>query len=120
MPDRERVESFMRTVEAAEYVKAIEDYYTPEASMRENQAKPRAGRDGLVKHERMVLGAHKAIRCARVGAPIVDGDRVAIKWAFEFEFADGSVKRLEEVAWQRWEGDRIAEEQFVYDPGQMA
>ncbi len=25
---------------------------------------------------------------------------------------------MEELAWQRWEGERIAEEQFFYDPAQ--
>jgi hypothetical protein len=25
---------------------------------------------------------------------------------------------MEELAWQRWEGDRIAEEEFFYDPAQ--
>ena len=25
---------------------------------------------------------------------------------------------LEELAWQRWEGERIAEERFFYDPRQ--
>ena len=27
---------------------------------------------------------------------------------------------MEELAWQRWEGERIAEEQFFYDPAQLA
>jgi hypothetical protein len=25
---------------------------------------------------------------------------------------------MEELAWQRWEGERIAEETFFYDPAQ--
>lgn len=28
--------------------------------------------------------------------------------------------RMEEIAWQRWEGERIAEETFFYDPAQRA
>jgi hypothetical protein len=27
---------------------------------------------------------------------------------------------MEELAWQRWDGERIAEEQFFYDPAQLA
>ena len=26
---------------------------------------------------------------------------------------------MEELAYQRWEGERIAEEQFFYDPAQL-
>jgi hypothetical protein len=29
-------------------------------------------------------------------------------------------RSLEEIAWQRWEGERIAEETFFYDPRQLA
>ncbi len=43
---------------------------------------------------------------------------VVIRWIFRFEWLDGSVTRMEELAWQRWEGERIAEEQFFYDPAQ--
>ena len=51
---------------------------------------------------------------------LVDGDRVAIRWLFEFEFLDGRTLRLDEIAWQRWRGDRIVEEKFFYDPAQLA
>ena len=49
---------------------------------------------------------------------LVDGDRVAIRWIFQFDWLDGTRTRMEEIAWQRWEGDRIAEEIFFYDPAQ--
>jgi hypothetical protein len=37
---------------------------------------------------------------------------------FDFEWLDGSTTHMEELAWQRWEGERIAEETFFYDPAQ--
>jgi hypothetical protein len=49
----------------------------------------------------------------------VSGDRVVIR-IFEFEWLDGSVTRMEALASQRWEGERIAEETFFYDPAQRA
>ena len=33
--------------------------------------------------------------------------------------ADGGVMRIEELAHQRWDGEKIAEERFYYDPAQM-
>ena len=51
---------------------------------------------------------------------LVNGDIVVIRWIFEFEWLDGSTMRLEELAYQRWEGERIAQEQFFYDPSQFA
>ncbi len=35
-----------------------------------------------------------------------------------FEWLDGSVTQMEELAYQRWEGECIAEETFFYDPAQ--
>jgi hypothetical protein len=34
--------------------------------------------------------------------------------------AHGTVTHMEELAYQRWEGDRLAEETFFYDPAQRA
>jgi len=48
----------------------------------------------------------------------VNGDRVVIRWIFRFQWPDNSVTRIEELAYQRWEGERIAEEQFFFDPAQ--
>jgi hypothetical protein len=48
----------------------------------------------------------------------VNGDFVVVRWIFRFEWLDGTITRMEELAYQRWEGDRIAEEQFFYDPAQ--
>jgi hypothetical protein len=41
-----------------------------------------------------------------------------VRWIFRFEWNDGSVTQMEELACQRWEGERIAEETFFYDPAQ--
>jgi hypothetical protein len=42
-----------------------------------------------------------------------------IRWAFRFEWLDGTITRIEELAYQRWEEERIAEETFFYDPAQL-
>lgn len=51
---------------------------------------------------------------------LVNGEIVVIRWVFEFEWLDGKRTRIEELAYQRWKGERIAEEQFFYDPAQLA
>lgn len=56
-------------------------------------------------------------KCVR--PTFVNGDHVVIRWVFEFEWLDGRSGRMEELVWQRWEGERIAEEKFFYDPAQM-
>jgi hypothetical protein len=50
---------------------------------------------------------------------LVHGDTVVVRWIFRFEGQDGRVRELEELAWQRWQAERIVEEQFFYDPSQF-
>jgi ketosteroid isomerase-like protein len=119
MPSRERVREFVSTVERGEYVKAIEDFYHPNATMQENGQPPRAGRQVLVDHERKVLAGLKGMRTRRVETYLVDGDRVVINWVFEMTGQDGATRVMDELALQTWDGDRIATERFYYDPAQI-
>jgi hypothetical protein len=120
MPSSEVLERFIAKVESNEHAEAIEEYYTPEASMQENEQPPRAGRDGLVARERKILARAKSVKSQCVRPVFVNGDHVVIRWIFEFEAHDGTRTRMDELAYQRWEGDRVAEEKFFYDPRQLA
>jgi hypothetical protein len=120
MPNPQTVEAFMATVEAGDYVGAIERFYTPDASMRENMAPPRVGRDALAGHERGVMAQFAKITARRRGPAMISPGGVAIRWRFEFHMRQGGGRALEEVAWQIWRGEAIAEETFFYDPAQMA
>ena len=118
MPHREIVESFIALVVQGRYVEAIEEFYTEDASMQENQEPPRKGRALLVEGELKALAALKEIRTLAAQSFLIDGDRVAINWLFELVAHDGRGFQLEEIAYQQWRGDRIFEERFYYDPAQ--
>ena len=51
MPSPETLSRFIAKVESNAHDVAIEEFYTPEASMQENEQPPRKGRDGLVARE---------------------------------------------------------------------
>jgi hypothetical protein len=119
MPSTETLERFIARVEQNAHAEAIEEFYTADASMQENQSPPRReGRAVHVANERKVLARAKSVHSTCVRPVMVNGDHVAIRWIFRFEWLDGSVTEMEEVAWQRWEGERMAEETFFYDPAQ--
>jgi hypothetical protein len=120
MPDRSRVEDLVARVRDGAYVEAIEAFYAEGATMQENLAAPREGRDHLMQHERGVLASLKQMRTVSAGPVLLDGDHAVIKWVFEMTLPDGSTRRLEELALQRWQGDRVVAEQFFYDPAQLA
>lgn len=118
MPGRARIEEFIAKVERGEFVKALEEFYTEDATMQENQDEPRRGRQVLIARERSVLSAFELVRTLPGTAYLVDGDHAAIHWAFEFTCRDGHRFIQDEIAWQRWVGDKIDEERFYYDPAQ--
>ena len=120
MPLAETLERFIARVEQNAHVEAIEEFYTADSSMQENQSTPRVGRDTHIANERRVLSRAKTLASKCVRPVFANGDKVVIRWIFEFEWLDGTLTRMEELAYQRWEGERIAEETFFYDPAQLA
>lgn len=120
MPHPKTLERFIARVESNAHVEAIEEFYTEGASMQENHEPPRVGRDVLVAHEAKALARAASVHSSCVRPVFVNGDQVVIRWIFTFTGHDGSTRRIEELAHQRWEGERIAQEQFFYDPKQFA
>jgi hypothetical protein len=118
MPTAATLESFIARVEQNAHAEACEEYYTENSSMQENQAPARVGRDRHVAHERHIMSLVASVVSKCVRPVFVAGDRVVIRWIFHFEWRDGTVSHIEELACQRWEGERIAEEIFFFDPAQ--
>lgn len=118
MPSAETLERFIARVEQNAHVEAVQEFYTADSTMQENQAPPRVGRDAHVAGEQRVMARARSISSQCVRPVFVNGDRVVIRWIFHFEWQDGTHTHMEELAYQRWDGERIAEETFFYDPAQ--
>jgi hypothetical protein len=120
MPTPEVLEKFIARVESNDHVGAIEQFYAPHASMQENERPPRVGRANLMAVERDVLARMRSVRSQCVRPVFVNGDYAVIRWVFEFETLEGVRSRLDELAYQLWEGDRVVEEKFFYDANLLA
>ena len=119
MPTRETVARFTAQVLSCDHAGALRDWYTPEATMQENQAEPRRGRDVRVAREQATLGRMERVETELLAEPLIEGDTVALRWRFTFHPKSGGIRRIEEVAGQAWQGDRIVAETFFCDPAQM-
>jgi len=119
MPTRERVHELIEAVVAGDHADAIARFYTENASMQENAAEPRRGLQKLVDRERKVTETVARIVTHPPDMVVIDGDRVAIHWVFEFTHHDGRVRVIDEVALQIWEGDKIARERFYWDQASL-
>ncbi|WP_298760808.1 nuclear transport factor 2 family protein [uncultured Psychroserpens sp.] len=119
MPTPERIEEFIARVETNEHDKAIEEFYTENASIQENESTPRVGRANLIENERKVLSRAKSVSSKCIRPFFISENEVVIKWNFRFVWKDNSITEIEEIAVQQWEGNRISKEKFYYDPIQM-
>jgi ketosteroid isomerase-like protein len=120
MPKRETLDAFVAMVLSNKHDEAIATFYTADSTMQENADPPRKGRDGNVARERDFMARAKAIHSAIEGPIFVSGDRVVIRWVFRFDLRDGTSFSMDELAYQRWDGELIAEERYYYDPAQRA
>ncbi|MBC7958135.1 MAG: nuclear transport factor 2 family protein [Cytophagales bacterium] len=118
MPTTETLEKFIARVEQNAHAEAIEEFYTPGSTMSENLGPARVGREVHVANEHKVMARATSVTSQCVRPVFVNGDHVVIRWIFHFEWKDGSFTHMEELAYQRWEGERMAEETFFYDPAQ--
>jgi hypothetical protein len=118
MPTPETLERFVARVEENAHAEACEEFYTADSSMQENHSVPRIGRNSHVANERKVMARARSVVSKCIRPIFVSGDLVVIRWVFHFEWNDGTVTDMEELAYQRWEGERIAQETFFYDPAQ--
>ncbi|KQW01304.1 hypothetical protein [Rhizobacter sp. Root1221] len=118
MPTPDTLERFLALVETNAHADAVEAFYTANATIQENQSTPRAGRENHASRERQLLAAARQVTSTCVRPAFLSGDHTAIRWIFRFDWPDGTTTLIEEMGHQRWEGERIAEETFFYDPAQ--
>jgi hypothetical protein len=119
MPEPSQLEAFVALVESNQHDLAIERFYAEDASMQENLDPPRRGRDLLVDGERAFLTRWSKVQSRCIRPLFRDGDHVVVRWNFEFTDHDGKTLKMDELAYQRWQGNKIVEERFYYDPRQM-
>jgi len=113
----ESVKKLISLVENGKFLDAIQQFYAEGASMQENNAPPRVGLPALLENERQFLTTVK-FNVSRAESFVVDGNRAAINWIFEFTDPKGQKRRLDEVAYQVWQDGKIIRERFYYDPAQ--
>lgn len=119
MPSSNTLETFVLLVENGKTVEAIVRYYAEHASIQENTAAPRVGKNTLVKFEEDALVSIASMKATCARPIFISGDFAVIRWIFEIQDKKGKTVRFEELAHQQWEGEVIVAEKFFYDPAQL-
>jgi len=117
---RESVETLIAMVERQEFLEAIARFYAEHATMQENNDPPRVGLEALLEGERYALANRlRDIHVSRAASYVVDGNRAAINWEFEYTNYQDERLRLNEIAYQLWEDGKIVQERHFYDPARI-
>jgi hypothetical protein len=77
------------------------------------------GVPALLAHETAAQAAVSGTTDRCIRPILIEGDTVVLRWTFDYVDSRGRSVHFEELAYQRWAGDSILEEQFFYDPGQF-
>ncbi len=115
-PVLDRAKAMYALVGDGKMMEAFELYYHDDVVMQENGHEPRRGKDASREYEQKWLASIKEMHGGGVTAITSnEADQITMveAWA-DITFADGTRRKLEEVAVQHWEGDRIIRERFYY------
>ena len=119
MPTIETLEDFVTMVEANQHVEAVERFYTPNATLQDNQSFETRGKDKQIENEKNLLLRIKKMYSECIRPYFIKDNYVIIKWHFRFEFKNETFIDIEEIAYQQWNGEQIEKEQFFFDPKQF-
>lgn len=113
----ETVEAYAALLVAGRSVQAIEQYYAEDVCVFENRELVRAGLGQCVQFEQRSLASLEAPPRIKLTALAVNQQTAVsfLEYTLRFTDAEGRHLRLEQVAVQRWERNRIAQERFYYE-----
>jgi len=116
MPSQTRVKELISYVEQGRFLEAYREFYHEDVAIQENSGEPRLGLAASLEHETQLLAVVVSFDKICAKSFLVDGDRVAIRWNFDATLTEDRSMQRDEIAYQRWDGDKIVCEQYFYDP----
>jgi ketosteroid isomerase-like protein len=106
-------------VENGQMLEAMNRYYAENVAMQENVSPPTVGFAENYAREEAFYGSLAALKFNLVSV-VVEGDRAAINWVFDYTTAEGTQYRMDEIAIQTWRDGKVVHERYIYDPGSLA
>ena len=119
MSIKPQVLDLISLVENGRMLEAMSGYYAENVAMQENISPPVIGFAENYAREQAFYGSLKVLKFNLVSV-VVEGDRAAINWVFDYTTADGTQYRMDEIAIQTWRNGKIVHERYIYDTGSLA
>jgi ketosteroid isomerase-like protein len=116
---KQQVQHLVELVEQGRMLEAIETHYGENVAMQENLDAPTVGLAANIAREREFFDSLLSVKF-RAQSVIVEGDRAAINWVFDYTTADGQRYRMDQIAVQTWRDGKIVHERYIYDTATLA
>lgn len=116
MVARSRIDSLIQYTIENRLIEALNEFYHPHTVMQENCQAPRVGLATSIARQQAAQNMTAKIHEVKAVSVVHEGDRVAIEWHADWTLHNGARVKIEEIALQLWDGDRIVHERFFYDP----
>ena len=119
MSIKPQVLDLIQLIEKGMMLEAIIRYYDENVETQENTSPPTIGRETVYKQEAAFFASLASVKFT-LGSVVVDGDRAAINWIFDYTTPDGQCYRMDEIAYQTWRNGKVVHERYVYDSATLA
>ncbi len=113
MSTRDDVQAVVDGILKGQILETFERYYDDDVVMSENGTDERRGKDTNRAYEQQFV-ENVEFHGAEVGAVVVDGERAAIEWSFDFTPKGGERTVQNQVALQTWRDGKIVRETFYH------
>lgn len=111
------VATFIQLLQRGDSLRAMQEFYHDEVVVFENRELARAGLRKCLAYERAQLATQPVPPAFKVTSHAINPltQHVFIEYVVRFSSPSGRPLRLDQVAVQKWESDKIAEERFYYE-----
>ena len=113
---RENVEELNSMVLQGDILGAFDKFYADDVVMQDNETPLREGKSNCRQFEEGFVNGITEFRGAKVGNILVSEDAgvSVVEWEFDYTHKEWGVRKYTQVSIQRWKGDQIVMEKFVY------
>ncbi len=113
---KHRVDTLNTMIQQGRITEAMEEFYSDNVVMAENDAEPTVGLAANLEREQAFVN-NTQWHGLELKDVVVDGNTSMVRWWMDFTNSEyGQRLAFTQVAYQRWEDGKIAEERFYYTP----
>ncbi|MEQ8352383.1 MAG: nuclear transport factor 2 family protein [Leptospiraceae bacterium] len=110
----EKVQAYIEMQRRGEIIAALDEFYSEDAIMQENEMEPTVGKEANRLREEEFLRNIQDFRKAEVKSLSIGADTVAIEWHYDYDHREWGTRNYHQVSLQRWKNGKIVHERFYY------